>query len=194
MPGRFSRSGGAGDEPGDAPTTEPSTPASAEPEAEPATAVHEPVAADAPADQPTGRETPADPDPGPAAPGFAERGRLRRRLRQVRQLRELALRDLGGMVFDLHRFGRERPDLVTAKLDALAGLDAEMRTLEAILDERREVVVLHEAGLTACAACGTLLGSDARFCSNCATPVGEAPPAEVLAAAEPAPPPTPAEP
>src|ERR1700757_4247302 len=54
--------------------------------------------------------------PAPEGENFRERGRLRRRLRYLRRLREIALRDLGGLVYDLHRFRRERPELVEGKL------------------------------------------------------------------------------
>jgi hypothetical protein len=110
--------------------------------------------------------------PAAPPPSWLTRGRLRRRLRYLRSARELGLRDLGGLVFDLHRFERERPDLVKAKLDALAELDAERRRLEDVLGDRREVDVLREPGLASCAACGALLASDARFCSNCGKPTG----------------------
>jgi hypothetical protein len=114
----------------------------------------------------------ADHLPGEPTPGFVERGRLRRRLRYVRRAREVALRDLGGLVFDLHRFGRERTDLVEQKLTALSTLDGEMRTLETALDERREITVLHEPGLASCPRCGALHASDAAYCSACGLPVG----------------------
>ena len=100
------------------------------------------------------------------------RARLRRRLRFVRSARELALRDLGGLVFDLHRFNRERPDLVTAKIETLDGLERERRELESALGDRREVDLLREPGLAECAACHAVLPSDAKFCSACGQPVG----------------------
>jgi hypothetical protein len=127
----------------------------------------EPAAATAQAEAPT---EVAAPVPAQPSPSWLTRGRMRRRLGYLRSARELGLRDLGGLVFDLHRFERERPDLVKAKLDALAELDAERRRLENVLGERREVDVLREPGLASCAACGALLGSDARFCSNCGKP------------------------
>lgn len=107
-----------------------------------------------------------------ASPGFVQRGRLRRRLRYLRRAREVALRDLGGLVFDLHRFGRDRGDLVDQKLTALAALDREMRALEHALDDRREVTVLREPGLASCPRCGALHASDAGFCSTCGLPLG----------------------
>jgi hypothetical protein len=132
--------------------------------------------ADAPeeAQPPTADEPPAPADtvPGDETPGFIERGKLRRRLRFVRRARELALRDLGGLVFDLHRFGRERNDLVEQKLGALATLDSEMRALQALLDDHPEVTVLHEPGVASCPRCGALHASDAAYCSACGLPVG----------------------
>src|SRR4051812_44817511 len=111
-------------------------------------------------------------DPPPADESWRRRSGMRRRLRYLRRARELALRDLGGLVFDLDRFDRERPDLVRAKLDALGALDRERRALETALDERREEDVLREPGIASCPRCGALHGSDARFCSSCGIPVG----------------------
>ncbi len=118
---------------------------------------------------------PADTEPGTVetGPGFQDRGRMRRRLRYVRRAREIALRDLGGLIFDLHRFGRERRDLVDAKLAALTALDGETRTLEVALSDRREITVLREPGLATCPRCGALHSSDANFCSSCGLPVGK---------------------
>ena len=129
-------------------------------------------------EQPTTATDATAPAPAPSPPPttWRARGRARRRLRYLRAARELALRDLGGLVFELHRQERERPDLVTAKLDALAELDRERRTLEDALDDRRDVDVLRLPGLASCPRCGTLLASDARFCSSCGHAVSEATP------------------
>src|SRR4051812_39084539 len=110
----------------------------------------------------------ADPDEVAASrPGFRERGRMRRRLRYLRRLRELGFRDVGGLVFDLDRFGRDRPDLVRAKLDALRAVDEELRTLETALDDVRPLHELHEPGIAACPRCGALHGSESNFCPSC---------------------------
>jgi hypothetical protein len=110
-------------------------------------------------------------DPGEAAvdahPSFRSRGAMRRRLRYLRRARELGFRDLGGLVFDLRRFERDRPDLVDAKVNALFEVDQELRALERALDDRREVYELREPGIASCPRCGALHGSDARFCSSC---------------------------
>jgi hypothetical protein len=106
-----------------------------------------------------------------AAPGFAARGRLRRRVRFLRKARELAYRDLGGLVYNLHRFGQRNDQLVLGKLTTLGHLDTELRTLESALGERQAVTVLREAGLTACPRCAAIHGSEDRFCPNCGLPL-----------------------
>jgi len=104
---------------------------------------------------------------GTQGASFRDRGRLRRRLRFLRRTRELAFRDIGGLMFDMRRFGRERPDLVEAKIGALAAVDQELRALERILDDRRPIHELREPGITSCARCGALHSSDSNFCPNC---------------------------
>lgn len=111
--------------------------------------------------------------PGPAAeqalprPGFRERGRLRRRLRYLREVRELGYRDLGGLVLDQHRFQRPNEELVEGKVQAIEALDREMRAIEQALDQSTPYTELFIPGLSACARCGALHGSDANFCPNC---------------------------
>jgi len=100
-------------------------------------------------------------------PGFRERGRMRRRARFLRRARELAYRDLGGLVFDLHRFASRNDTLVLAKLDTIGRIDSELRALESALAERQPVTVLREAGVAACPRCAAIHGSDDRFCPNC---------------------------
>jgi hypothetical protein len=101
------------------------------------------------------------------APGFGARGRVRRRARFLRKARELAYRDLGGLIFNLHRFGQRNDALVLNKLDTLGHIDTELRTLETALGERDTVTVLREAGITACPRCAAIHSGDDRFCPNC---------------------------
>jgi ribosomal protein L40E len=108
-------------------------------------------------------------DVAPSRPSFRDRGRLRRRLRYLRRVRELGFRDLGGLVFDLHRFGRRNDELVLGKLAALDAVDRELRAIERVLDERRDIIELREPGVAACPRCGALHGSDAKFCPQCGT-------------------------
>lgn len=121
------------------------------------------------------------------APGFRERGRMRRRMRFLRKARELAYRDLGGLVFEMHRLGQRHDELVAAKLEMLERFDGELRTLESALRERRPITVLREAGVAACPRCAAIHGSADSFCPACGTPMG--PHADRPIAATPAPPP-----
>jgi hypothetical protein len=99
--------------------------------------------------------------------GYKERGRMRRRARFLRKARELAYRDLGGLVYNLHRFGQRNDPLVIAKLGTLGHIDAELRTLETALEERQPVTILRDAGIAACPRCAAIHGSEDRFCPNC---------------------------
>jgi hypothetical protein len=103
----------------------------------------------------------------------------------VRKLRELQLRDLGGLVFDLYRFGEKREPLVRDKLDRIVATDKEERALEELLGERRRPRDVRQPGVGGtCPSCGAFHGSDARYCAACGVElVAPAPPA-----VEPAPP------
>jgi hypothetical protein len=105
---------------------------------------------------------------------FRDRGRLRRRLRYLRRARELAFRDVGGLIFDMRRFGRDRQDLVEAKLAALGAVDRELRALERVLDDRRPIHELREPGLSSCPRCGALHASEDNFCPRCGLQFGGA--------------------
>jgi hypothetical protein len=123
-------------------------PVEAEPAAEPAPAI-DPVAA------------------VPANPTWRERGRLRRRLRYLREVRELGYRDLGGLVFDQHRFQRPNDGLVQGKVLAIDAVDRELRAIEQALRAGTLVTELALPGVSACQRCGALHGSDARYCPQC---------------------------
>ncbi|HYB24507.1 MAG TPA: zinc ribbon domain-containing protein [Solirubrobacteraceae bacterium] len=124
-------------------------------------------------DQPAGVAAgSADGLPGPETDGFRFRGRARRRARFLRKARELAYRDLGGLVFNLHRFGQRNDPLVLAKLTTLEHLDAELRSIERSLGEQQPLTVLREAGITACPRCAAIHSSEDNFCPNCGLSLG----------------------
>ena len=120
-------------------------------------------------------QSPDDSQPAEGAPaeqtGFGSRGQARRRARFLRKARELAYRDLGGLVFNLHRFGQRNDALVLGKLATLGHIDSELRTIEVALHDRRPITVLREAGITACPRCAAIHGSEDRFCPNCGLPL-----------------------
>lgn len=133
--------------------------------------------------------TPAGVDPvgAPLRPPAGRRGRLRRRLRYLRRARELMLRDLGGLLYEVHRTGggsvEAHATLVGAKVERIAGLDAEAHALEAALAAPRGETVVFEPGVGGtCPGCGELYGSEARFCANCGAALGAAPPTGAHAA------------
>jgi hypothetical protein len=123
-------------------------------------------------DAPAQPAQPAQEPPAGAAPvtepvSFRSRGSARRRARFLRRARELGYRDLGGLVFNLHRFGQRNDALVLAKLTTLGHIDTELRALEGVLGERRPVTILREAGITACPRCAAIHSSEDNFCPNC---------------------------
>jgi hypothetical protein len=127
----------------------------------------------APARPETEPET-TEPEPEPLSLG--ERSRIRRRARYLRRLREVQLRDLGGFVLELSRFGRERPDLVAAKVRAAALTDRELRSLEQTLDGQVSLREIREAGIGgACPECGAVHGSADNFCATCGAHLGDHP-------------------
>ena len=145
---------------------------------------------------------PADGPPLPAGTGpedverrkiAGRRGKLRRRARFLRRARELALRDLGGLVYEAGRRRQDGGALVKEKVQQLGLLDEELHGLETALGAPRGETVLREPGVGGtCPRCGELHASNAHFCSRCgldltATPAApEADATEADAPAEPA--------
>ena len=69
---------------------------------------------------------------------------------------------------ELHRFGRQQPDLVQEKVLAAAQTHKELRSLEGALQENTPLGDVREAGIGgACPECGTVHGSSDRFCAWC---------------------------
>jgi len=124
-------------------------------------------------------------------PTSARRAKLRHRLRHLQRVRDVLLRDLGGLVYEIRRSGAgEREALIAEKTERLARLDAERRDLEEQLDVPPAPAVLRQPGLGGtCPVCGELYGSEARFCSHCGTQLAgtkePAPSAEEPAAEDP---------
>ena len=111
------------------------------------------------------------------------RGKLRRRARFLHKARELALRDLGGLVYEARRREQDPGKLAQEKVDKLIALDAELNEIEAVLGVVRGQTVVREPGVGGtCARCGELHASDATFCASCGANLAEA--AREAAAAE----------
>jgi hypothetical protein len=119
------------------------------------------------------RDLPAGVDPAElaAVPSSARRGRLRRRLRYLRAVRQVLLRDLGGFYYEAQRSEQgiePHRQLLDAKAARLTRLDEEVHALESRLEEPHPETILREPGLGGtCPQCGELHGSDARYCARC---------------------------
>ena len=124
------------------------------------------------------RDLPAGVDPSELEqePASTSRGRLRRRLRYLRSVRGLLLRDLGGLTYEIHRTASARQEshgrLQQAKAERIAALDAEVRALEAQLAEPHPATTLREAGIGGtCPECGERHARDAHVCAHCGAPL-----------------------
>jgi hypothetical protein len=137
-------------------------------------------------DIPAGIERGAD---AVAPNGSRERGRMRRRLRELRRLREAQLLELGALVLEAHRHGRDAASVVKTKAAEAAATDAEARALADALETDAGLERVIATGIAGpCPTCGALASTAARFCSTCGTPLdgrpGAAPPAPVADGAE----------
>lgn len=139
------------------------------------------AAHEASAEPGSGSPLPAGRDPRDARPTALRRGQMRKRLRFLERQRELLLRDLGGLVYEIHRTGapadrEHHRGLVSSKIQRLAALDVEHGAGLGSLRDTRGDTVLREPGVGGlCLNCGEFLGSDARFCSVCGTRVDAVP-------------------
>jgi len=184
--------GQAAEAEGAAPAT--GAPAGPEPSATGDTAVLEPATAQpAPEAKPADAKPPEAPKPvlladpnvpagvdpaeAPLRPPAGRRGRLRRRLRYLRRARELMLRDLGGLLYEVHRTGggdvQAHATVVNAKVQRIVSVDAEAHAIETALAAPRAEAIVFQPGIGgSCPTCGELYGTGARFCSNCGGPLG----------------------
>jgi hypothetical protein len=126
------------------------------------------------------RDMPAGIDPNELADApvaSARRGKLRRRLRYLRAVRDLLLRDLGGFTYEIQRSADGTAAdahklLIEAKTNRLAALDTEVRGLESRLGEPHAGALLREPGIGGtCPECGEIHASDAHYCARCGAPL-----------------------
>ena len=126
-------------------------------------------------DSARGTDVPAGIDRGATAvapTGSRERGRMRRRLRELRRLREAQLLELGALVLEAHRHGRDDSPVIKTKAGEAAATDAEARAVADALEEDAGLDTIVSAGIAGpCPTCGTLASTAWRFCSTCGTPL-----------------------
>ena len=126
-------------------------------------------------EQPAGQD-PAETESAAATrPTARERGSMRRRLRRLHRTRDALLLELGALVLELHRQGRQDSELVQRKTEELRAIDDEARGLARALDEEQTLAEVVAAGVAgACESCGTLQSRGDRFCAHCGAPLSAA--------------------
>ena len=97
-------------------------------------------------------------DQPPAARRAVSAGALRRERRALRKLRDVRLRDLGGLMLELYRRGAFREDLVAEQCAQLVGIDDRLATIDSALSR---------SGVDRRCACGAPILRGSRFCSAC---------------------------
>ncbi len=121
----------------------------------------------------SGSAVPAGTEPAPerSQAGSRERGKARRRLRQLRRMREALLLELGALVFEMERRGRRDAGMLQVRVDRLRAIEEEASAHSAVLGDDRRMEELVAAGVAGeCGNCGTLMSVADNFCPNCATP------------------------
>ena len=122
---------------------------------------------------------PAEREQASGRPSSRERGAMRRRLRQQRKLRDALLMELGALVMEAHRHGRDDAAVIKSKAAEAAAVDAETVALAETLDEGAATARVTATGLAAtCEACGGLVATRARFCEHCGTDLAARPVAD----------------
>lgn len=114
-------------------------------------------------------------DAGPPAPArrpLPAPSRLRRERRTLLRVREERIRDLGGLVLEMHRRQAFRQDLVDDQCAELVSLEDRLHELDALLDV---AVNARRAAPAARCECGAPILWGSHFCANCGRAVGEQP-------------------
>jgi len=97
--------------------------------------------------------------PTPArAPRRPNAGLLRRERRALLAARRGRVAELGGLAAEMYRYGAWRADLIQERCAEIAGIDARLDDIEALLHGR--------PGPARC-SCGATLRAEAQFCPNC---------------------------
>jgi hypothetical protein len=96
------------------------------------------------------------------APRRPHAGVLRRERRALLDARELALRDVGGLLVEMYRRGRFRDDLLAERAAAVVGIDARLAEIDSLLHTGRRVPRCE---------CGSPIIRGSHFCPSCGRPV-----------------------
>lgn len=109
--------------------------------------------------------------------GARERGAMRRRLRELRRLREPLLMDAGAVAAELQRRGEPLPEPLARRVAELVSLERESEALARALGEGSASVELVAAGVAGrCRRCRSLVSSAAGYCQACGADLAAHPP------------------
>jgi Double zinc ribbon len=138
--------------------------------------------------------------PAPQRRPLPSASRLRRERRTLLRVREERIRDLGGLVLEMHRRQGFRQDLVDEQCAELVSLEDRLHELDSLLavsvNARRAAPSARcecgapilwgshfcancgrphgERPVVACASCGAAIAAEAKFCASCGKPVATA--------------------
>jgi hypothetical protein len=110
--------------------------------------------------------SPQTPPGRPATPG-----QVRRERRALIRAREERIRDLGGLMLEMYKHDRLKPELFFEQCAEIVALEERIQELDGALASltRRTLAEANRC------ACGAPLAWGAHFCPNCGRPVGETP-------------------
>jgi hypothetical protein len=95
---------------------------------------------------------------------------MRRRARKLSRTREALVRELGTLLVEMERLGRRNDELLVRKAREVTAIDDELNGLRGALGERLTIERVVATGIAgSCRVCGSLLGTEDRFCSHCGT-------------------------
>ena len=98
---------------------------------------------------------------------------MRRERRQLLRLREVEIRDIGGLALEMVRRDRFREFLLRSRCADVLALEERIRQLDALL--AAEAVARVSPQVERC-ECGAPIVRGAHFCSHCGRPATETPP------------------
>ncbi len=98
-------------------------------------------------------------------------GQVRRERRALVRAREERIRDLGGLMLEMHKRDRLRPELLSEQCAEIVGIEDRIQELDASLAALTRRTLADANRCT----CGAPLVWGAHFCANCGRPVGAAP-------------------
>jgi hypothetical protein len=111
----------------------------------------------------------AAPQPVPRRPRPPTPGQVRRERKALARAREERIRDLGGLLLDMYKRDRLKPELFFEQCAEIVGIEERIQELDAALATltRRSLTDANRC------ACGAPLVWGAHFCANCGRAVGE---------------------